>query len=80
MAGDSFMGIYSMKIQRNAMISRPKDQSVETYKSWFMEFAQRLTTQQSKIQLTETEWVQIGKSIGKKDRRMRARFDELHSR
>jgi hypothetical protein len=37
-------------------VSRPRDQSVEAYKVWMMEIAERLTTGKNKIELTEAEW------------------------
>lgn len=37
--------------------SRPVDKSVEAYKAWILEIAKRLTTDPSKIQLTEAEWI-----------------------
>ena len=47
-----------MKSQRGEMetVSRPRDKSVEAYKLWILEIAGKLTTEQSKLQLTETEW------------------------
>jgi hypothetical protein len=48
-----------METQLNNKItfSRPKDKSVEAYKAWIMEIAERLTTEKNKIQLTEAEWL-----------------------
>jgi len=36
--------------------SSPKDRSLEAYKTWMTEIAQRLTTQKTMIELTEDEW------------------------
>lgn len=38
--------------------SRPKDQSLEAYKAWITEIANRLTTQKTAINLTEEEWIE----------------------
>jgi len=48
-----------METQPNNKVtfSRPKDKSVEAYKAWIMEIAERLTTAKNKIELTEAEWL-----------------------
>jgi hypothetical protein len=38
--------------------SRPKDQSLEAYKAWITEIADRLTTPKTAIKLTEAEWIE----------------------
>lgn len=47
-----------METQRNSKLrfSQPGDKSVEAYKAWIMEIAERLTTEKNKIELTEAEW------------------------
>ena len=45
------------QLHNNAAVSRPRDQSVEAYKAWMMEIAERLTTEKNKIDLTEAEWL-----------------------
>ena len=44
------------QLKNKVTFSRPKDKSVEAYKAWIMEIAERLTTEKNKIQLTEAEW------------------------
>jgi hypothetical protein len=44
------------QLNNKVTFSRPKDKSVEAYKAWIMEIAERLTTEKNKIQLTEAEW------------------------
>ena len=48
-----------MKIPMNETVtpSRPRNKSVEAYKAWIMEIARRLTTKETSIQMTETEWI-----------------------
>ena len=38
-------------------VSRPKDKSLEAYKAWVTEIAQRLTTNKTGIRWTEEEWM-----------------------
>lgn len=45
------------QLQNRTTISRPRDKSVEAYKVWIMEIAQRLTTAKELIQFTENEWL-----------------------
>ena len=47
-----------METQPNNKVSfsQPVDKSVEAYKVWMMEIAERLTTGKNKIELTEAEW------------------------
>ena len=45
------------QLNNKVTFSRPKDKSVEAYKAWIMEIAERLTTEKNKIQLTEAEWL-----------------------
>jgi len=56
-----------MNIQTNDRLthSYPKDKSVEAYKVWIMEIAQRLTTEKNKFQLTEAEWMASWKEYWK---------------
>ena len=44
------------QLNNKVTFSRPKDKSVEAYKAWIMEIAERLTTEKNKIRLTEAEW------------------------
>lgn len=44
-------------LNQRVTASRPVDKSVEAYKAWIMEIARRLTTEPTKIQLTEAEWI-----------------------
>ena len=44
------------KENNGGKLSRPKDRSLEAYKAWVIEIAQRLTTQKTMIELTEDEW------------------------
>ena len=44
-------------LNQKVTASRPVDKSVEAYKAWIMEIARRLTTDPTKIQLTEAEWI-----------------------
>jgi sulfur relay (sulfurtransferase) DsrC/TusE family protein len=37
-------------------LSRPKDRSLEAFKLWMTEIAERLTTQKEMIKLTDEEW------------------------
>jgi len=45
------------QLQNRTTFSRPRDTSVEAYKAWIMEIAQRLTTAKEVIQFTENEWL-----------------------
>ena len=45
------------RLNNKVTFSRPKDKSVQAYKAWIMEIAERLTTEKNKIQLTEAEWL-----------------------
>lgn len=45
------------QLQNRTTFSRPRDRSVEAYKAWIMEIAQRLTTAKEMIQFTENEWL-----------------------
>jgi hypothetical protein len=45
------------QLQNRTTFSRPRDKSVEAYKAWIMEIAQRLTTAKELIQFTEKEWL-----------------------
>jgi hypothetical protein len=45
------------QLNNKLTFSRPKDKSVEAYKAWMMEIAERLTTEKYKIELTEAEWL-----------------------
>ena len=45
------------KPNHRVTFSRPRDKSVESYKIWIMEIAQRLTTGKNMIELTEAEWI-----------------------
>ena len=38
-------------------LSRPKNESLDAYKDWIRDTAQRLTTEKSTIKLTEAEWI-----------------------
>lgn len=38
-------------------VSRPKDKSLEAYKAWVTEIAERLTTNKTGIRWTEEEWM-----------------------
>jgi hypothetical protein len=38
-------------------VSRPKDKSLEAYKAWITEIAERLTTNRMGISWTEEEWI-----------------------
>jgi hypothetical protein len=44
-------------LSKRIPLSRPKDKSVEAYKAWMMEIADRLTTEPTAIKLTQAEWV-----------------------
>jgi len=44
-------------------LSHTKDRSLEAYKAWIMEIARRLTTNKSKIELTEQEWIENWKAF-----------------
>ena len=70
-----------MKSQRNEMetVSRPRDKSIEAYKVWTMEIAQRLVTEPTAIQLTEAEWITSWKEYWKENAPA-GKINELHSR
>ena len=57
----------------NATISRPQDKSVEAYKTWIMEIAQRLTTGEFTVELTEIEWKQNWRDYWDKSLPVRSR-------
>jgi hypothetical protein len=38
-------------------VSRPQDQTLETYKAWMTEMAKQLTMGKNEIQWTEEEWI-----------------------
>lgn len=44
-------------LNNRVTLSRPKDKSVEAYKTWIMEIARRLTTEPNAINLTQAEWL-----------------------
>jgi len=41
---------------RNRVLSRPKDTSLEAYKAWMIEISRRLTTEKAGMKLTEEQW------------------------
>jgi hypothetical protein len=45
--------------------SRPRDRSLESYKVWIADIADRLTTDKSKLNMTEAEWIQSWKEYWK---------------
>jgi hypothetical protein len=45
------------QLQNRTTFTRPRDTSVEAYKAWIMEIAQRLTTAKEMIHFTEKEWL-----------------------
>lgn len=45
------------QLNNNGTFSRPRDKSVEAYKAWMMQIAERLTTERNKIELTDAEWL-----------------------
>jgi sulfur relay (sulfurtransferase) DsrC/TusE family protein len=45
------------KPYKRISVSRPKDNSLEAYKSWMREIAERLTTEKTGIKWTEEEWI-----------------------
>jgi len=44
------------QLSNKATFSQPRDKSVESYKAWIMEIAERLTTEKNKFDLTDAEW------------------------
>jgi hypothetical protein len=44
------------KPHKKFTVSRPKDRSLEAYKAWITEIAERLTTNRTGIKWTEEEW------------------------
>ena len=51
--------------EKRATPSRPKDRSLEAYKAWITEIANRLTTDKTKLNLTEKDWVDSWKDFWK---------------
>ncbi|HJR79235.1 MAG TPA: hypothetical protein VJ821_04115 [Anaerolineales bacterium] len=53
-----FRGASAMKIRPNEQrdISGPKDKTFAAYKVWVEEIVKRLTTENTKIELSEQEW------------------------
>ena len=46
----------ALRTESREILSRPKDRSLEAFKIWMTEIAERLTTQKVMINLTEEEW------------------------
>ncbi len=46
----------NMRSDTRETLARPKDRSLEAFKIWMTEIAERLTTQKTMIRLTEDEW------------------------
>lgn len=44
-------------------VSRPKDKSLEAYKAWMTELAERLTTEKTEIKWMEKEWIENWKKF-----------------
>jgi len=50
------------KPKKQEPLSRPKEISLEEYKTWIREITQRLTTQKTEIKWTEEEWIENWKA------------------
>ena len=50
-------------LHKKPTLARTKDRSFEAYKAWIMEIARRLTTKETKIELTEQEWIDNWKAF-----------------
>ena len=50
-------------LHQTITVSHTKDRSLEDYKAWIMEIARRLTTKETKIELTEQEWIDNWKAF-----------------
>ena len=50
-------------IQQNTTLSRTTVSSLEAYKAWILEIARRLTTAETKIELTEQQWIDNWKAF-----------------
>lgn len=46
------------KAEDGATPSRPKDRTLEAYKAWMTEIANRLTTNEGNLGMTEREWIE----------------------
>ena len=46
-------------------VSRPKDKSLEAYKTWITEIAKRLTTEKATLEWTDEEWTKNWKEYWK---------------
>jgi hypothetical protein len=59
------MRFYSMQntLHQTIAVSHTKDRSLEAYKAWIMEIARRLTTKETRIELTEEEWIENWKAF-----------------
>jgi hypothetical protein len=53
------------KAYKKNTLSRPKDKSLEAYKAWMTELAERLTTEKTGIKWTEKEWIENWKKFWK---------------
>ena len=51
------------KPYKSITVSRPKDKSLEAYKAWMMELAERLTRAKTGIKWTEKEWIENWKKF-----------------
>jgi len=50
-------------LHKKPTLAHTKDRSFEAYKAWIMEIARRLTTKETKIELTEQEWIENWKEF-----------------
>jgi hypothetical protein len=46
------------KLFKTISIARPKDKSLEAYKTWMLEIASQLSTERTEIQWTEEQWTE----------------------
>jgi hypothetical protein len=53
------------KPEKRINVSRPKDKTLEAYKTWIMEMAKLLTMEKNEIQWTEEEWIANWKKFWK---------------
>lgn len=53
------------KSNKEVLNKGPKDKSLEAYKIWVTEIAERLTTKKDTIELTEAEWMASWKEYWK---------------
>jgi hypothetical protein len=46
------------KLFKTISIARPKDKSLEAYKTWMLEIASQLSTERTEIQWPEEQWTE----------------------